>query len=172
MSPCGCSPKPRLAWTRSSFITRNTPNWELAGLRYSANAKWNLLLSQFCSFQVGLLGSLAPLPNHLGFGSETNNFSLGMTLMTGEDIFVGTSQVVVEEENAWMVVERLVINSSFDGRENRWRSLLEAIEGKIVGDWKLKGLQLWSVQCVLGYFFFFAFAWNSSKIWLCNILKL
>ena len=36
-----CVPNPRFGWTRSSFITRSTPNSLFSWLLYSAKEKWN-----------------------------------------------------------------------------------------------------------------------------------
>ena len=52
-------------------------------MRYSAKLKWNLDFNQFSFVHSGLNSSLGPFPNHLGSGSETKNFSLGITLIEG-----------------------------------------------------------------------------------------
>eukprot|EP00964_Phaeocystis_antarctica_P026967 scaffold15188_cov65-Phaeocystis_antarctica.AAC.2 len=76
-SRCGCVPKPRLPWTRSSFMTRSTPNCVFFGLRYSANEKWKRDLSQLPLVHSAFF-SFALLPNICGGGSETYSWASGM----------------------------------------------------------------------------------------------
>ena len=73
-----CVPNPRLGWTRSSFITRSTPNSLFSWLLYSAKEKWKRLLSQLALDHPRLSpDGFAGFPNHSGGGSETKSLSAG-----------------------------------------------------------------------------------------------
>ena len=62
-----CVPNPRFGWTRSSFITRSTPNSLFSWLLYSAKEKWKRLLSQLALDHPRLSpDGFAGFPNHSG----------------------------------------------------------------------------------------------------------
>lgn len=90
-------------------------------------------MSQFSLVHAGLNSSLAPLPNSLGFGSETNSFSLGTTLVM-EGVMIDASQVAVDDKARVVVIEKAKIRAILKdgGRERERRNLFEIAE-RILG---------------------------------------
>ena len=111
MSECGCVPKPRLGWTRSSFITRKTPKSLLWRDEYSANEKWKRDLSQLELVHLASFIGLPGLPNHDGSGSDTKRLELGTTLILG-DMLLQVFAFDAESAAAVVLVGRRVVEKS------------------------------------------------------------